>query len=70
MGEMSCADTVGVAVACVPALTIESSGKRVYLLYISSTRGLQRMSSSFVIAGVNKGMETHEGKLVENGYLW
>ena len=67
---MSCADTVGVAVACVWALSIESSGKRESLLYISCTRGLQRMSSSFVIAGVSKGMATHEGKLVENGYLW
>ena len=67
---MSCADTIGVAAACVWALSIESSGQRVYLLYISSTRGLQRMSSSFVIAGVSERMETHEGKLVENGYLW
>jgi len=36
---------------------------------ISSTRGLQRMSTSFVIAGVSKGMGTHGGKLVENYYL-
>ena len=39
-GEMSWADTVEAAVACVWALSIESSGKRVSLRYIPSTRRL------------------------------
>ena len=63
-GEMSCAGTVEAAVACAWALSIESSGKRVSLLHISPSKRLQRMSSYFVIAGVSKGMGTHEGKLV------
>ena len=62
---MGWADTVEAAVACAWALSIESFGKRVSLLDICSTRRLQRMSSSFVIAGVSKGMGTHGGKLVE-----
>ena len=35
-GEMSCAETVEAAVAYAWALSIESSGKRVSLLHISS----------------------------------
>jgi len=71
VAETNCADTVEVAVACAWALSIESSGKRVSLLYIPSTtgRGRERMSSPFVIAGVSKGMRTDGGKLEEDGYL-
>ena len=50
---MSCADIIEATVVCAWALSIESSGKRVSLLYISSTRGLQQVSPSFVIAGVS-----------------
>ena len=67
---MSCVDTVEAAVACAWALSIERSGKGVSLLHISSTRRLQRMSSSLVVVVVSKGTGTHGGKLVENDYLW
>ena len=51
---MICVDTVEAVVARAWALSIEISGKRVSLLYIYSTRGLQQVSSSFAIAGVSK----------------
>ena len=69
-GEMSCADTIEAAVACAWILSIESSGKRESLLDISSTRRLQRMSSSFVIAGVSKELGRMRENYTENGYLW
>ena len=60
--EMSCAYIVEAAAACALALSIECSAKRESLLYISSTRSVQRMFTSFVIAGVSTGMGMDGGK--------